>query len=81
MFYLPSQLLSQLDQTQPVQVSTLNTVPAGGGPHYEVPNLTSMLYEYTNKEQERLLMGFRRGNFVSLRDIPNDMTNGNVLNA
>lgn len=20
--------------------------------HYEVPNLTSMLYEYTNKEQE-----------------------------
>jgi hypothetical protein len=40
-----------------------------------------MLYEYTNKEQERLLMGFRRGNFVSLRDIPNDMTNGGVLQA
>ena len=26
-------------------------------------------------------MGFRRGNFVSLRDIPNDMTNGGVLQA
>lgn len=26
-------------------------------------------------------MGFRRGNFVSLRDLPNDMTNGNVLQA
>jgi hypothetical protein len=26
-------------------------------------------------------MGFRRGNFVSLRDIPNDMSNGNVLQA
>ena len=23
-------------------------------PHYEVPNLTSMLYDYTNKEQERI---------------------------
>ena len=52
-----------------------------GGAHYEVPNLTSMLYEYTNKEQERIFMGFRRGNFMSLRDMPNDMSNGNVLQA
>jgi len=51
------------------------------GPHYEVPNLTSMLYEYTNKEAERILMGFRKGNFVSLRDLPNDFNYGNVLNA
>lgn len=26
-------------------------------------------------------MGFRRGNFMSLRDLPNDLTNGNVMNA
>lgn len=52
-----------------------------GGPHYEVPNLSSMLYEFTNKEAERILQGFRVGNFVSLRDLPTDMTAGGVLNA
>lgn len=24
------------------------------GPHYEVPNMTSMLYDYTNKEADRI---------------------------
>jgi len=51
------------------------------GTHYEVPNLCSMLYEYTNKEAERIHQGFRVGNFVSLRDLPTDFTYGNVLNA
>jgi hypothetical protein len=51
------------------------------GTHYEVPNLSSMLYEYTNKEAERIHQGFRVGNFVSLRDLPTDFTYGNVLNA
>lgn len=50
------------------------------GSHYEVPNLTSMLYEYTNKEQERVLQGFRIGNFVSLRDLPHVISAGNVIN-
>ena len=54
--------------------------PNGLGPHYEVPNLTSMLYEYTLKERDRIYQGFRVGNFVSLRDLPHDFTAGNVLN-
>ncbi|CDW90631.1 UNKNOWN [Stylonychia lemnae] len=49
------------------------------GPHYEVPNLASMLYEYTNKEQERIRQGFRIGNFISLRDLPHEINPGNVL--
>jgi hypothetical protein len=50
------------------------------GPHYEVPNLTSMLYEFTNKEKDRVSQGFRVGNFVGLRDLPNDLAAGQVLN-
>lgn len=38
--------------------------------HYEVPNLTSMLYEYTNKEQEYIQRCFRAGNFNNLREMP-----------
>jgi len=69
---------SQRDATlNTQQMSSMNP----GGPHYEVPNLTSMLYEYTNKEAERIFMGFRKGNFVSLRDLPNDFNYGNTLNA
>jgi hypothetical protein len=49
-------------------------------PHYEVPNLTSMLYEYTNQEQDRIQKGFRVGNFVSIRDLPNEFAPGSVLN-
>ena len=54
---------------------------AQGGPHYEVPNLASMLYEYTGKEAERISQGFRIGNFVSIRDLPHDFHYGHVLNA
>ena len=46
--------------------------------HYEVPNMTSMLYEFTNKEQDRVHQSFRIGNFVSLRDIPDSLLPGNV---
>lgn len=60
------------------QSSVLN---AQGGPHYEVPNLASMLYEYTGKEAERISQGFRIGNFVSIRDLPHDFHYGHVLNA
>jgi hypothetical protein len=59
------------------QTSMINA----GGAHYEIPNLCSMLYEYTNKEAERIQQGFRIGNFVSLRDLPTDFQYGNVLNA
>lgn len=46
--------------------------------HYEVPNMTSMLYEYTNKEQDRIHQSFRVGNYISLRDLPNSIMPGNV---
>jgi len=32
--------------------------------HYEVPSLSSMLYEYTNKEQDSCVNAFRVGNWV-----------------
>ena len=50
-------------------------------PHYEVPNLTSMLYEYTNREQEIIRYAFRVGNFTSLRDLPVNVGAGTVLQA
>jgi len=46
--------------------------------HYEVPNLSSMLYEYTNKEMDRVKQSFRIGNFHSLRDLPRHLLPGNV---
>ena len=46
--------------------------------HYEVPNMSSMLYDFTNKEQERVHQSFRIGNFVSLRDLPDSLMAGNV---
>jgi hypothetical protein len=47
--------------------------------HYEVPNLTSMLYEYTNSEVDRIKYSFRTGNFISLRgDMPRHFLPGNV---
>ena len=30
--------------------------------HYEMPNLSACLYDYTNKEQELILRCFRTGN-------------------
>ena len=46
--------------------------------HYEVPNLSSMLYEFTNNEQDRIHQSFRVGNFQSLRDLPRHLLPGNV---
>ena len=46
--------------------------------HYEVPNLSSMLYEFTNREQDRVNHCFRIGNFLSLRDLPTHILPGNV---
>lgn len=46
--------------------------------HYEVPNMASMLYEFTNRESDHIHQAFRVGNFVSLRDLPNVILPGNV---
>ena len=46
--------------------------------HYEVPNLSSMLYQFTNAEQERISQSFRIGNFQSLRDLPRHLLPGNI---
>ena len=37
-----------------------------------------MLYEFTNKEADRIHQSFRVGNFVSLRDLPDHLLPGNV---
>ena len=41
--------------------------------HYEVPNLSSMLYEYTNKETDIVQSAFRRGNYQSIRGLPDEI--------
>ena len=46
--------------------------------HYEVPNLSSMLYEFTNRERDRIFQSFRVGNYHSLRDLPRHLMPGNV---
>ena len=46
--------------------------------HYEVPNLSSMLYEFTNREADRIQHCFRVGNFHTLRDLPKHLLPGNV---
>ena len=46
--------------------------------HYEVPNLASMLYEFTNKERDRVFAAFRVGNFNSLRELPRHIMPGNL---
>ena len=38
--------------------------------HYELPNLTQLLYDFTNKEQDLVMRCFRVGNYTSLRDLP-----------
>ena len=46
--------------------------------HFQIPNLSSMLYEFTNREQEKIQSCFRIGNFNSLRDLPKHLLPGNV---
>lgn len=43
-----------------------------------VPNLSSILYEFTNREKDRIEHCFRIGNFNSLRDLPKHLLPGNV---
>ena len=59
--------------------------------HYELPNLTQLLYDFTNKEQDTIMRCFRVGNYTSLRDLPanllpnavtkmmNDKQDGNLV--
>ena len=47
--------------------------------HYEVPSLSSMLYEFTNKEQDSVINAFRANNYFNIRDLPNHLSPNNVL--
>ena len=47
--------------------------------HYEVPSLSSMLYEFTNREQDLVNQAFRTGNYISMRDLPENIAPNNVL--
>lgn len=49
--------------------------------HYEMPNLSACLYDYTNKEQELIVRCFRTGNYDSLRDLPNGLAPQQVIEA
>ena len=49
--------------------------------HYEVPNLSSMLYEYTNKEKDYVERAFRGGSYQTLRALPDDIRPFNVGQA
>ena len=49
--------------------------------HYEVPNMSSMLYEYTNREKDYVERAFRGGNYQSIRGLPNDIRPFNVGQA
>ena len=42
------------------------------------PNLSSILYEFTNREKDRIERCFRIGNFLSLRELPKHLLPGNV---
>ena len=46
--------------------------------HYEVPNLSSMLYEYTNREKDYVERAFRGGNYQTIRGLPDDIRPFNV---
>jgi hypothetical protein len=49
--------------------------------HYELPNLTQLLYDFTNKEQDTILRCFRVGNYNSLRDLPASLLPNAVIRA
>lgn len=40
-----------------------------------------VLYEYTNREQDLVQACFRIGNYVSIRDMPDELNPNNVLQA
>lgn len=41
--------------------------------HYELPNLTQLLYDFTNKEQDTIMRCFRVGSYTSIRDLPSNL--------
>ena len=43
--------------------------------------MSSMFYEYTNKEQDLVKYAFRAGNFHSLRDLPDEIAPFTVSHA
>jgi hypothetical protein len=65
--------------------SNMNFSPRTGGEsganHFEIPNLSSMLYEFTNKEKDLVERCWRIGNYNSLRDLPTNIAPSNVLKS
>ena len=47
--------------------------------HYELPNLTQLLYDYTNKERDLIQRCFRTGNYNALRELPNNLAPNQIL--
>ena len=67
-----------MDNSKYQRIDKIELMVSNISNHYEVPNMSSMLYEFTNKETDRIHQAFRIGNFVSLRDLPNVILPGNV---
>ena len=42
-------------------------------PHYQLPNFSSILPEYTNSEQDYIKGAFSCSNFASITKVPNDL--------
>mmetsp|Transcript_41 Transcript_41/g.81 ORF Transcript_41/g.81 Transcript_41/m.81 type:complete len:152 (+) Transcript_41:3-458(+) len=79
---LTNEISSQISGSAKENQSFINQQPQSKemqSMHYEVPSLSSMLYEFTNKEQESILQAFRIGNWVGLRDLPDNIAPNNVL--
>ena len=47
--------------------------------HYELPNLTHLLYDFTNMEKDVIERCFRVGNYNALRELP-DQIKANRIN-
>lgn len=44
-------------------------------------SFTLVLYEFTNKERELIMACFRRGTYVSLRDLPNELGPNQIMQS
>ena len=68
---------SRMNSDASLQVNNVYTKQAAVK-HYEVPNLSSMLYEYTNREKDYVERAFRGGSYQTIRALPDDIRPFNV---
>ena len=62
-----------MDLTAVVEQANLIKASAEDVPHYQLPNFSSILPEYTNAEQDYVKGAFSTGNFSSINKVPNNI--------